>query len=127
VEDSLKILVAEDEALIGQAVEDALIDAGFGVELVGCGEDAISALDAAAGGFVALITDIRLGPGPDGWEVARHAREADTSFPVVYVSGDSAHEHGVLGVPESVMLQKPFAPAQIVTAVTTLLNERPAV
>jgi DNA-binding response OmpR family regulator len=126
VEDSLKVLVADDEALVGLMVEDALTDAGFAVELVGSSGDAIAALDAAKGAFVALVTDIRLGRGPTGWDVARHAREADSAFPVVYVSGDSAHEHGVLGVPDSIMLQKPFAPGQIVTAVTTLLNERPA-
>lgn len=61
----------------------------------------------------------------DGWEVARHARELTPNFPVVYMSGDSAHEHTVQGVPESVMIQKPFAPAQLVTAMSMLLNALP--
>ena len=126
VEHSLTILVAEDEPLIGLSVEDALREAGFGVELVDAGTTAMAALDAGEGLYVALVTDVRLGSGPSGWDVARHAREADPSFPIVYVSGDSAHEHGVLGVPDSIMVQKPFAPVQIVTAVTTLLNARPA-
>jgi hypothetical protein len=41
------------------------------------------------------------------------------------MSGDSAHEHTVQGVPDSVMLQKPFAPAQLITAIATLLNAVP--
>ena len=104
-----------------------MVEAGFAVELVASGNEAIAALAVAKSAFRAVITDIRLGGGPTGWDVARHAREADPSFPIVYVSGNSAHEHGVLGVPDSVMIQKPFAPVQIVTAVTMLLNERPAI
>lgn len=59
----------------------------------------------------------------DGWEVARAAREIDHDFPVVYMSGMAADQWKVQGVPNSVMLQKPFAPAQLVTALSQLLNE----
>jgi hypothetical protein len=38
------------------------------------------------------------------------------------VSGDSAEDWGSKGVPNSIMLAKPFAPAQLVTAVSQLLN-----
>jgi DNA-binding response OmpR family regulator len=70
-----------------------------------------------------LITDIQLGTGPNGWEVGRRAREVVPGLPVVYMSGDSAHDWTAQGVPESVMLQKPFVIAQLVTAITTLLNQ----
>ena len=41
----------------------------------------------------ALVTDINLGRDKlDGWEVARHAREIDPAFPVVYMSCDSAED-----------------------------------
>jgi CheY-like chemotaxis protein len=83
----------------------------------------VELLDASKGKYRALVTDINLGPGKmDGWEVARHAREVDPDFPVVYVSGDSAEEWASKGVPNSIMLTKPFAPAQLVTAVSQLLN-----
>jgi hypothetical protein len=38
------------------------------------------------------------------------------------MSGDSAEEWASKGVPISIMLAKPFAPAQLVTAVAQLLN-----
>ena len=80
-------------------------------------------LDSAEGRYRALVTDINLGRDKlDGWEVARHAREADPAFPVVYMSGDSAEDWASKGVPNSIMLAKPFAPAQLVTAVAQLLN-----
>jgi hypothetical protein len=38
------------------------------------------------------------------------------------MSGDSAEEWSSKGVPHSIMLPKPFAPAQLVTAVYQLIN-----
>ena len=58
----------------------------------------------------------------DGWEVAKRAREIDPEFPVVYMSGAHAEDWASKGVPNSIMLAKPFAPAQLVTAVSQLLN-----
>ena len=60
--------------------------------------------------------------GIDGWEVAQQAREIDPQFPVVYMSGASAADWPSKGVPKSIMLEKPFAPAQLLTAVSQLLN-----
>jgi len=38
------------------------------------------------------------------------------------MSGDSASQWSARGVPNSLMLSKPFAPAQLVTGLATLLN-----
>jgi DNA-binding response OmpR family regulator len=83
-------------------------------------------LEASDGKYRALVTDVNLGRDRmDGWEVAKRAREIDPAFPVVYMSGDSADDWGSKGVPNSIMLEKPFAPAQLVTAVSQLLNASP--
>jgi DNA-binding response OmpR family regulator len=58
----------------------------------------------------------------DGWAVARTAREIDPEFPVVYMTGAAADQWPVQGVPNSILLAKPFAPAQLVTAISNLLN-----
>jgi DNA-binding response OmpR family regulator len=117
------VLVVEDDQLLLSIVEESLTDGGFDIVIATSGENAVELLDASKGKYRALVTDINLGPGKmDGWEVARHAREVDPDFPVVYVSGDSAEEWASKGVPNSIMLTKPFAPAQLVTAVSQLLN-----
>jgi CheY-like chemotaxis protein len=116
------ILLVEDEQLIALSVQEALEDGGYAVRAAVSGIDAISVFDQGSEEISALITDIRLGIGPDGWDVARHARELNPRLPIVYMSGDSSHGHSSRGVPDSLMIQKPFAPAQIVTAVSTLLN-----
>jgi DNA-binding response OmpR family regulator len=60
-----------------------------------------------------------------GWEVAAQIREVDPGFPVIYMSGVHADEWPSKGVPNSIMLAKPFAPAQLVIAVSNLLNRVP--
>ena len=56
---------------------------------------------------------------------AKQARELDPNFPVVYMTGAAADQWPVHGVPNSVLLTKPFAPAQLVTAISNLLNAAP--
>jgi DNA-binding response OmpR family regulator len=117
------ILVVEDDQLIQSVVEETLTEGGFEIDIASSAAQAIELLDKAGGKYRARVTDINLGRGQiDGWEIARHAREIDPEFPVVYVSGDSAEAWASKGVPNSIMLAKQFAPAQLVTAVSQLLN-----
>jgi DNA-binding response OmpR family regulator len=123
LEDLPVILVVEDDHLIQSVVEEALAEGGFEIVIASSGENAVELLAAADGKYRALVTDINLGRDKmDGWELARHARESDPAFPIIYMSGDSAADWPSQGVPSSIMLTKPFAPAQLVTAVSQLLN-----
>lgn len=119
------VLVIEDEPLIGLMVQDGLDEAGYETRLTASALEALHELEGAADVLSALVTDIRLGGQADGWQLARRARELNPLIPVVYVSGDSAVDHSSQGVPHSIMVQKPFAAAQIVTAISTLLNKVP--
>ena len=116
------ILVIEDEEAIQSLVEDALSEGGFEPAIAASGEEAVTLLKGRINNYRALVTDISLRGRIDGWEVARQAREIDPQFPVVYISGASADDWASKGVPNSIMLSKPFAPAQLVTAVSNLLN-----
>lgn len=117
------LLLVEDEELIRENLEAELAEAGFEVVSVSNGTEALAKLDEDGSSFRAIVTDIQLGTGPDGWKVARHARELMHEMPIVYMSGGRSHDWAVMGVPCSIMVPKPFAPAQIVTAVATLLNK----
>jgi DNA-binding response OmpR family regulator len=116
------LLYVEDETTIVELVESALQDAGFEVVVAADGREALELLEARGAGLRGLITDVNLGSGPDGWQVAKRARELIDNVPVIYVSGASGHEWTSKGVPHSVMITKPFAAAQIVVAVSSLLN-----
>ena len=120
------ILVVDDDPLLQRIAEEALRDGGFETVVAASGEKAVELLDTADGKFRALVTDINLGRDRmSGWDVARRAREIDAKFPVVYMSGESAEDWSARGVPYSIMLSKPFAPAQLVTAVSQALNDMP--
>jgi DNA-binding response OmpR family regulator len=116
------ILVIEDDDAIQTVVEAALSDAGFEPAIAPSGEEAVTLLKGRKTKYRALVTDIHLRGKMDGWDVARQAREIDPEFPVIYLSGKSAGDWPSKGVPNSIMLEKPFAPAQLVTAVSNLLN-----
>ena len=123
MENQIVVLVAEDDQLVQSVVEDCLSDGGFEAVIASSGDNAVELLDASERKYHALVTDINLSPSKiDGWDVARHAREIDPNFPVVYMSGKDADDWAAKGVPNSIMLPKPFAPAQLVTAVSQLLN-----
>ena len=116
------ILVIEDDDALQTMVEEVLVDGGFEVAIAPSGEEAVTLLRGQKGKYRALVTDISLRGKMEGWEVAQLAREIDPEFPVVYMSGASAADWPSRGVPNSIMLAKPFAPAQLVTAVSNLLN-----
>jgi DNA-binding response OmpR family regulator len=103
-------------------IEDALRDAGFECSIVSSGEEALTLFSGHKDSYRALVTDINLRGSVDGWEVARRIRESAPGIPVVYMTGASADQWTAHGVPHSILLNKPFAPAQLVTAVAQLLN-----
>ena len=116
------ILVIEDDEAVQGIVEEALSDAGFEPAIAASGEEAVTLLRGYKGKYRALVVDVNLRGRMDGWEVAKHAREIDPEFPVIYMTGQSADQWPSHGVPNSILLTKPFAPAQLVTAVSQLLN-----
>ncbi len=119
----LLVLIAEDESLIRANLEDVVTEAGFEHLAVSSADEAIRALEEDADRFCALLTDVRMPGEADGWDLARRARELQPLMPVIYMTGDSAKEWAAQGVPNSILLQKPFVHAQLVTALTTLLND----
>lgn len=103
-------------------LEETLVEAGYGVVSAASGEEATDLLNGDPLPR-ALVTDINLGRARmDGWELARIARANDPSCVILYVSGDSAHRWAANGVPQSLLLAKPFAPAELVEAISGLLT-----
>jgi CheY-like chemotaxis protein len=123
VENRILVLVVEDEALLQVMLEDVLKDGGFAVAVASKGADAIRMLQAPDAAYRALVTDVNLGDEIGGWEVAKRARELHPDFPVVYTSGGGVSDWSANGVPNSVLVAKPFAAAQLITAISQLLNQ----
>jgi CheY-like chemotaxis protein len=116
------ILVIEDEYPVQGLVEEWLTDGGFAAEILSSGEEALTLFKSGLKNYNALVTDVTLKGRLNGWDIARQIREINPAFPVVYMTGAAADEWASQGVPNSILLTKPFAPAQLITAIAQLLN-----
>ncbi|WP_293853997.1 response regulator [uncultured Alsobacter sp.] len=115
-----RILVVEDEPLLLDTVVAELEDRAFAVAGASGGPEAFGLL--AERSFDALLTDIRLPGGIDGWTIAAQARERFPDIAIVYMSG-YAPDPG-RAVPPGVLLQKPFAIDALVNALRRALDAR---
>ena len=122
MEESAVILVVEDEYPLQGVVEETLTGGGFATDILSSGEEALTLFRAGFKYYRALVTDVSLKGRLSGWEVARQIREIDQECPVIYMTAATADEWAAQGVPNSILLQKPFVPAQLVTVVSHLLN-----
>jgi CheY-like chemotaxis protein len=123
--ETVLVLVIEDDPAVQVILDEALCEGGYEPALAASGEEAVTLLKGRKLPYRVLVTDINLLGRIDGWEVAKQARELDPNFPVVYMTGAAADQWPVHGVPNSILLTKPFAPAQLVTAISNLLNAVP--
>jgi DNA-binding response OmpR family regulator len=116
------LLVVDDEEMVLNMTEDALREGGYGVVRARSGDEAIALLETRGHRFAGLITDVNLGAELDGWRVAQRARELTPGIPIVYTTGYSSRNWTARGVPNSIVVQKPFSVDEIVAAIWTLLN-----
>lgn len=117
------ILVVEDEYPLQAVVEEALIEAGFATDILSSAEEALTLFKSGVKEYRALVADANLMGSLSGWDLARQVRAREPTFPVIYMTGAAADDWASQGVPNSILLQKPFAPAQLVTAISQLLNQ----
>jgi DNA-binding response OmpR family regulator len=114
-----QILFVEDDALMSASTCQFIRDRGVRVLDA---DTALGAIDVLGrkGYLSALVTDIDLGAGEDGFDIARRTRVAYPGLPVVYVSGAAASRHSAEGVEGSVFINKPYHPRQIIEALAGL-------
>jgi CheY-like chemotaxis protein len=110
------VLVVEDEPVTRMVAQSTFEDMGYSVIAAGTGADAIAASHASPSLHL-LFTDINLGVGDSGWDVAKQVRITHPAVSVVYCSG-LAHQddHAEFGVDRSVLLSKPYEPQDLAEA-----------
>ena len=114
------ILFVEDDPILALLVDDALQNAGHDVIWASDAHEAVECFHTV-GRPTALLTDVNLGPGPSGFDVARLVRARWADLPVIYVTAQSAAEVRRHGVPLSTLVAKPFTPQAIVVALDAML------
>ena len=116
------VLLVEDEPLLGELMTEALIDQGFDVHAAGDAGDALRYLVSGAEVDI-LFTDIDLGGGMDGAELAQLAREMRPKLPVVYTSGRRLPDQ-IAAVPGAAFLPKPYSLDDVSATLGRIIRER---
>jgi len=117
----LRILIAEDDATLAEALQFSLAQSGYAVDRVPNGAAADDALKDDVFGL--LILDLGL-PKLDGFEVLKRLRRRNTSLPVLILSGREKPEEKVLGLDLGAddYLVKPFSLNELQARVRALLR-----
>ena len=125
---SLHILVAEDNELSAQVMEQLLIRRGHRVQITGNGREALTLADK--GGFDLLLLDIHM-PELDGFQVAQAIREREQSagghLPVIALTARSRKEdrERCLAAGMDDFLTKPVRPAELWPAIDRAMKILP--
>ncbi|MDQ2803751.1 MAG: response regulator [Pseudomonadota bacterium] len=119
----LRILLAEDDALLAATVDDFLTEQGFAVAVSPDGQHALEAADRLD--IAALITDLRM-PRLDGVALVRELRAVRPRLPVVVMTGyapaDWRSSLNRDGDGPLVLLDKPIRLGQLLRAIRQVLK-----
>ena len=115
----MRILVAEDDAVLAEGIQQSLRQSGHAVDWVKDGNEAEAALDANA--FDLLILDLRL-PRKSGLDVLRHIRGRGSRIPVLILTALDSVDDRVRGLDSGAddYLAKPFELAELGARVRAL-------
>jgi DNA-binding response OmpR family regulator len=110
---SIRVLVVEDEEQLARMARIVLTQQGHEVVVAASGEDALECLESE--GFNLIVSDLGLGSGQNGWDLARETRLRWPGTYFVLVTGWGAaidpREARARGVDE--VLAKPYRIADL--------------
>jgi len=121
--DSRKVLVVDDDSVVGHSINRVLTGQGYQVREAMSGLEALAALSLQS--YDMVFTDLRM-PGMDGLDMASRMKKSHPEMPVVVITGhgteaneQKARDLGVAG-----FLHKPLSPAVIIENAERVLRER---
>jgi len=117
----VNVLLVEDEREVAEITREALSDAGFSVTLALDDITAYQTLEHEARSFAAVVTDINLGTGVTGFDVARCARRLNHAIKVIYISGEGPHA-GQFSVERALTVEKPYDPRELAEQVAAFIE-----
>ncbi|NEY27645.1 two-component system response regulator QseB [Escherichia coli] len=119
----MRVLLIEDDKLIGDGIKAGLIKMGFSVDWFTEGKQGLSALDSAP--YDAVVLDLSL-PGMDGLDILRSWRQNGHDEPVLILTARDALEQRVAGLQQGAddYLCKPFALIEVAARLQALIRRR---
>ncbi|WP_460841114.1 heavy metal response regulator transcription factor [Noviherbaspirillum agri] len=119
----MRILVVEDEPKAGEYLRKGLVESGFIVHWARSGPDGLHLAQSEA--FDLIVLDVML-PGMDGWQVVQELRKTQ-EIPVLFLTARDELADRIKGLELGAddYLVKPFAFAELVVRIRTLLRRGP--
>ena len=119
----MRVLLVEDDAMIGEAMQGALKDAAYAVDWVQDGQAALASL--ACQHYDLVLLDLGL-PGKDGLEVLRNLRAQSNPVPLLIVTARDGLDDrlgGLDGGADDYVL-KPFEMAELLARMRAVLRRK---
>ena len=119
----MKILLIEDDRMIGWALHRGLTDEGFGVDWLDDGDASVTALSERA--YAAVILDLGL-PNRDGLQVLAQMRRVGNTLPVIVVTARESVADRIKGLNAGAddYLCKPFDFDELLARLRAVLRRR---
>ena len=120
----MKILIVDDERKTAAYLRKGLAESGFTVDIAGDGEEGLYL--TRTGDYDLIVLDVML-PERDGWSVLSEVRRSGKQVPILFLTARDAVEDRVKGLEGGAddYLTKPFAFAEFLARVRTLLRRGP--
>lgn len=119
----MRVLLVEDDPMIGRAVQAALKDAGYAADWVKTGPAALAAL--AANPYELALLDLGL-PGADGMQVLRQLRARHAALPAIVITARDGLDARIQGLDAGAddYLPKPFAISELLARMRAVLRRQ---
>lgn len=119
----MRVLLAEDDYMIGRAVQQALREASYAVDWVRDGQSAITTLEMQP--YDMLLLDLGL-PTIDGMEVLQLLRARDNHVPVVVLSARDTASDRITGLDTGAddYLVKPFEMGELLARMRAVTRRK---
>lgn len=114
------LLLVEDDTLVRMTVALMLEDDGFGVVEAATAEEALHLMRDGLQVPV-MVTDVDLGAGWNGMELADQLRTLSPEMVIVFITGRTASLAGRLLGPREAVLPKPFEGAELSRLVRSMV------
>jgi two-component system, OmpR family, response regulator MprA len=117
----MRVLTADDDAAVRDALRRVLEHEGYDVELASRGDEALTR--ALAGGLDLIVLDVLM-PEPDGLQVCRTLRGRDVQTPILMLTarGEVADRVAGLDAGADDYLAKPFELDELLARIRALLR-----
>jgi len=119
----MRVLLVEDDPMIGEAIEGALRDAAYAVDWAKNGLTALQALSCQH--YDLVLLDLGL-PGKDGLEVLRTIRANNNPVPLLIITARDALDDRLSGLDGGAddYVLKPFAMAELLARIRAVLRRK---